>query len=138
MIIIIMLIVGAGAFYGGMRYESGKRPNASAFRNLSASDRQQFGANAGARFGAGSQPDGNSAAGEIISRDDQSMTIKLRDGGSKIIFYSDATEVGKFTTGSKEDLEIGKTAMVNGKANQDGSLTAQSIQIRPDAPGGSQ
>ena len=131
-IMIIMLVIGAGAFYGGMKYEKSRRQGAPAFGNLSAENRQKLSANAGARFGAGNQPGGNSAGGEIIARDDQSITIKLRDSGSKIIFYSDTTEVGKFATGGKEDLKIGKTVIINGKANQDGSITAESIQIRPD------
>ena len=58
--------------------------------------------------------------GEIISKDGQSIIVKLRDGGSKIVFCSENAEIGKFVSGSMSDLEVGKTVMVNGKANDDG------------------
>ncbi len=37
--------------------------------------------------------------GEIIGIDDNSLTLKLDTSGSKIIFYSDSTEIGKFMSG---------------------------------------
>ncbi len=134
-IIAVAVVVGGGAFFGGMKYAESKSPRFSRadFQNLSPEERQrriqEVGANVGEAFGdhAGG---GGFVAGEIISKDDKSVTIKLRDGGSKIVFYSNSTEIGKFVNGSASDLEIGKNVTVQGTSNSDGSITARTIQLR--------
>ena len=40
----------------------------------------------------------------------------------------------KSTTGVVSDLTTGENLMVNGTVNADGSITAQTIQIRPQIP----
>jgi hypothetical protein len=135
----VAVVVGSGAFYGGMKYVQGRGGRGN-FTNLTPEQRQQFMANTGAGFrggtgqGRGGTNGGDFTSGEIISKDDKSVTVKIRDGGSKIIFFSNTTEVGKFVNGTVIDLEIGKNVTVNGTVNQDGSITAQSIQIRPAVP----
>ncbi len=123
--VVSLAVVGGGAFYGGMLYKtsqvSAQRAGLTGMRN---------GAGGNSRFAAGA----SFISGDIISKDDQSMTIKMRDGSSRIIFYSDSTEVSKFVAGTLTDLTVGKTVMVNGKTNTDGSVTAQSIQLRPALP----
>lgn len=135
-----VVIVGAGSFYGGMRYANAKAPTGAngqqRFANLTPEERaarqQQFGA-AGARpFGGGANRGGTGVtAGEIINKDDKSITVKMMDGGSKIIFFSDATQIMKSTAGSPSDLTVGQQILATGTPNQDGSLTAQSLQLRP-------
>lgn len=134
-IAVVAVVVGGGAFYGGMKYAQGQGGRGN-FANLTPEQRQQFTANAGAGFREGvgqgrGGMNGGFTAGEIISKDDKSITLKMPDGGSKIIFYSDTTEVSKFTEGGAGDLVVGKNISVNGTSNQDGSVTAQTIQIRP-------
>lgn len=70
-------------------------------------------------------------AGEIISRDDKSVTVKLNDGGSRIVFLSESTKVIKSADAALVDLESGSKIFANGMPNQDGSITAQSIQLSP-------
>jgi len=135
-IIVVIVIVGGGAFYGGMKYQQNKNPmsgfSRQNFQNLSEEQRQQLQANAGGAFQGGNRAAGQGfLAGEVISKDAQSLIIKMQDGGSKIIFYSDSTEISKFVQGAVSDLEVGETVMINGTANQDGSITAKSIQLRP-------
>jgi hypothetical protein len=130
-----IVVVGAISFYGGMKYgQSTTSKNNSGmpnFQNLTSDQRQQMlGGTNGTRrsaTNAGSQ----FINGEIISKDDKSIIVKLRDGGSKIIFLSNTTSIGKTTDGVVGDLEVGEDVSVNGTANSDGSVVAQNIQIRP-------
>ncbi len=144
-IAVIIIIIGVGSFYGGIKY--GQKNNSAKnsvpdFQNMTAEQRQQVfqqfrgnGDTQGSRRnGAGSQNRGAFLSGEIISKDDKSVTIKLRDGGSKIIFLSGSTSIVKTTDGTVADLETGKQVTINGKDNSDGSVTAESIQIRPNLP----
>ena len=73
---------------------------------------------------------GGVTSGEVILKDDKSVTVKLSNGGSKIIFFSPTTEVVKSVKGLSEDLIVGEEIIVTGEANADGSLNAKSIQIR--------
>ncbi len=131
-VLVVGVIVGVASFYGGMKYDQSKTMAQRQGRL------QQFGgANISGGFrngngGVGRQ--GDFVSGDIIAKDEKSITIKMRDGGSKIVFFSDSTEVGKFVSGTSSDLVVGKSVTVMGKANQDGSLTAQSLQIRPMMP----
>lgn len=141
-VIATAVIVGGGAFYGGMQY--GKKNaaplwgNGQSSRNLSLEERQQrvqqFGGGLGVMGSNGVRAGnrgGDIVNGEVLTKDATSITVKLRDGGSKIVLFSDSTEIGKFARGTIEDVSAGETVTVSGKANTDGSVTAQSVQIRP-------
>jgi len=144
-VIATAVVVGGGAFFGGMKYAESKSPRGRVsqadfqnLQNLSPEERQQrlqeLGANAGGfrgRSGSGQRGGGGFTAGEIIAKDDKSITVKLQSGGSKIVFLSDSTEITKSAAGTLSDLEVGKNISVNGTANSDGSVTAQTIQLRP-------
>lgn len=81
----------------------------------------------------GSMRGGGFTTGTIVSQDDKSITISLpNNGGTKTIYISDTTTVAKSTTGKKTDLTTGSSVTITGQANQDGSIAAQSIQIRPE------
>ena len=138
--LLAFIAVGGGSFYGGMKYQENKSPttrggrNAANLYNLSPEERQAFQGMRGVGVRGGAPGGGGAVAGDIITTDDKSITVKLRDGGSKIVFLSDATEISKFATGTKTDLTIGTTVTARGNANPDGSVTAQSVQIRPTLP----
>ena len=113
--IIVALVVGAGGFFAGMRYQQSKNPTA-----------RNFG-----QRGQGFKP----VNGEIISQDDKSITVKLQDGSSKIILLTSTTTFNKSAEGSKADLKIGERVAVFGSENSDGSVTGQNIQLNPQFRG---
>lgn len=133
LIIIAVAVAGGGSFYGGMKYAQGK--GLRGFGNMTAEERQQRFGQIGDIAPNGQRGQGmGGVSGEIIAKDANSITVKLRDSGSKIVLFSDATEISKFVSGTSGDLAVGKTVMVTGKTNDDGSVTAQSIQLRPVIP----
>ncbi len=68
--------------------------------------------------------------GEIMSRDGNSMTIRMRDNtGSKNVINPESVNVYKSIRGSMEDLTPGMSISITGKQNTDGSIESQSIQI---------
>lgn len=123
-LIVGFVLVAGGAFYSGIQYDKNKAPSAAA--------QQNSGRMGG--FGRGNGMGGGPSGGEIITKDDTSVTVKLRDGGSRIIFYSPSTSIMKTDAGTAKDLAIGQQIFANGTTNADGSITAQSIQIRAAAP----
>jgi hypothetical protein len=128
-IVIVAIIIVGLAFFAGMRIGKGKNTTALTMQQRFAQDGTgNFRGGTGTRNGAG-----NFAGGQIIAKDDKSITVQIQGGGSKIIFYSATTEIGKTVTGTTADLEIGKTVTATGTTNSDGSITAQSIQLRPQS-----
>lgn len=125
--IVGILVVGGAGFYGGMLYGKGLNKSTDRFAG------QGF-PNGGSGMivrGNGVQS-GGMVNGEVIAQDEKSITVKGRDGGSKIVFVSGTTEIGKMVQGSLADLAVGTQVTVLGTANADGSITAQSVQLRPE------
>lgn len=138
-VVVSVIIAGGGGFFGGMKYAQSKGA-AGSLKNLSADQRQQQfqqirggqnGTTAGTRR-AGNGQGGGFLSGDVLSKDDKSITIKLPDGSTKIVFYSGTTSVGKAVVGTAADLSNGQQVTVAGTTNADGSVTAQQIQIRPE------
>ncbi len=125
-IAIALLVVGLGiGFFGGMQYQKGQGEKIG-----SSQGNQQ-----GRRF-AGQNGVNRSVAGEIISLDASSITVKLTDGCSKIVLLSGQTQLNKAEVVLKSDLKVGERIAVFGFANSDGSVTAQNIQLNPQTRGG--
>jgi len=123
--IIIAVVLIAISFFAGSKYSQREASAAS------TNSRTAF-AGGGAGFrGLRGGANGGGASGEVISKDSQSITVKMRDGSSKIIFVGDNTPVMKAVSGSLSDIKVGSQITSIGTTNSDGSITAQSIQIHP-------
>ncbi len=134
------LCLGVG-FFAGTKYQSQKP---AAFVNQFSRQGQQsqrgqqlpggtrqtaIGANIANR--GGSRP----VAGEIMSSDTKSLTVKQPDGSNKIVLLSASTQINKAQAATITDLKVGEKVSVFGTANPDGSVTAQNVQLNPMMPG---
>ncbi len=136
-VVVALIVVGGGSFYGGMQYDK------SVTAQARASARGQFGGGAGGngQGGQGGQQrsgmiggrgqGGGFVIGEVLSKDDKSLTVKTPDGGSTIIYFSSSMNVRKADIGSLSDLVVGQQVMINGKNSPDGSILADTISITP-------
>lgn len=124
-IVVVALIVGAGGFFAGMKYQQSKSPTGR-FGNPQGNRNGQF-----QQRNQGFRP----VNGEILSQDDKSITVKLQDGSSKIVFLTDTTSFSKSAEGSKSDLKTGEKVAVFGTDNSDGSVIAQNVQLNPQLRG---
>jgi hypothetical protein len=141
LIVVVAIVVGSASFFGGMKY--GEMKNREVFKDvgdrfadLSPDERQARMQQLGA-VGAGGlreRSGGGFISGEILSKDDKSITVKLRDGGSKIVLFSSATQIMKSSSGSADDLKTGESVTATGTSNEDGSISAKSIQLQPNMP----
>lgn len=77
---------------------------------------------------------GGAVTGQVVSKDDKSVTVKLADGSTKIVLLQDATTYRRQSEAKAEDMEAGSQIAVIGTANSDGSTTAKQIEINPILP----
>src|SRR5690349_4330068 len=125
--VIALLVVGGGSFYAGTKYQAMQRGNFAA--GFGGQNGQAF----RQRFGNGQNA--SAVRGQIISNDNGTITVKMRDGSTKLVVLSSSATIMKATSGSKDDLKSGEEVMIFGTSNSDGSVTAQTISINPMLPG---
>jgi len=118
---VLALVIAGGAFWGGYAVGGSSKPNTFGLMdkdgNLQSRQTRMGGV-------------GSALSGEIVSVDDGMMTIKTREGSSRVVLMGQSISVGKVVSGSGDDLVAGTNVMISGILNTDGSMTAQSIQIR--------
>ena len=126
-IVIVALLVGGGlGFFGGMQYQKSQRT--AGFAQFANGPGGFAGRGSGA---GGARTRGNGAEGTILSVDNNSITVKLADGSSKIVLLTSSTSINKAAQATTSDLAVGTTVAAFGTTNTDGSITATNVQINP-------
>ena len=113
--LIILILVATTAFYVGMKYQQSKMPQGVFFQG----------------GGQTAQARERMLSGEVISKDEKSLTLKLPNGSIRIIFLSEKTEFLKMTEGNLNDIEAGKQIMIIGNQTTEGAFVAEQIQLSP-------
>jgi hypothetical protein len=134
LIVGVLVLIGI-SFYGGNKYAQAKGGNMG--NRTFAARIGAEGQMPGQRNFRNGMGGGSFVAGKILAKDANSITLETANmmggttqTGSKIVLYTDKVEVSKMVDGTVADLEVGKQVTVNGTPNSDGSLTAESIQLR--------
>lgn len=132
--LVAIVVVGGLMFFAGTKYSVGQS-TANNFMGQTAGGQGQGqgGARRNVQGGRGGAM-GGFTTGEVLSKDDKSITLKLNSGGSKLIFLTSSTKVMKSTEGAMTDLKVGDNVSTNGTPNADSSINAESVQIRPAMP----
>ena len=122
---VLLLLVAAGAFYGGMRFQgmrsSGTRANF--FANRGGADGANFGGGGGRRSNMGQI---KSIEGNVIIVSTQQERLQVT--------VTDATKYQRLVDGKLDDLQVGANIIVRGESDANGVVNAVSIQLVDPVP----
>jgi len=122
-LVVVAIVFAGGGFFGGMKYQASKTPAVMARTGASGP-----GAFAGRR--AGGANGASFISGQVLSVSGSTITVKSTNGGSQVAVLAPSTQYRKAVDGASSDVVVGSQVTITGSTNSDGSLTAQSVQIR--------
>jgi len=128
-IAVVALVVGIGMGYAGANVFLSGAPGQNMQGNFSAIK----GGNLNS-MRAGGTANGGMLSGTVATKDSESITINTKDGSSHVVLITTATSFLKSVSGEESDVAVDATVIVSGTTNSDGSITAQSVQIRTADP----
>jgi hypothetical protein len=133
--VLLVIVVAAGSFYGGMVYgknhaettlpiagEGGEFPG----------PRGQFGqrgSQVGAEEGQLLRDQSGMLFGEIQSIGDGELTVTDANGEQITVYVAGTTLIQKQAEVTLADLEEGETVIISGNRDDDGNITARSLQV---------
>lgn len=117
-IFILVILVALVSFYGGMKFKEMRlRKNFSSLRGNFNQEGRTFSPRAGF------------LTGTIISKDNESFTIKTERGETRVVFLTDQTKFLRSQEISKDEIQQGQRVMVNGRESSNNVFTAQLVQL---------
>jgi len=128
----LVLVVGVGGVFGGMTFQKSQTQSTGMGQFGGPGGGPGFGGPGGyggMRNGMNRQGMGRPVSGKIIEKDDNSITVKMDDGSTKIVMVPSSSTVNKASKATKEDLKVGENVMVMGTTNSDGSVSATNINL---------
>lgn len=141
LIVAAFLLAAAGSFYGGMVYgkqqagatfAAGLPPDGQAvFIGGRTGDGQGFRGRGQGGLAGGAEAQAGMTFGQIESIDGNTLMVTDRNGNDLMVQVAETTLIEKNASVSVEDLAIGDTVIVSGNTNDDGSVTARSVQVAP-------
>ena len=128
--VLLLLVVAAGAFYGGMRFQgmrsSGTRANF--FANRGGADGANFGGGGGGR---------RSNMGQIKSIEGNVIIVSTQQERLQVT-VTDTTKYQRLVDGKLDDLQVGANIIVRGESDANGVVNgvvnAVSIQLADSVP----
>lgn len=143
--IIVVLVVGGGAFVGGMAFERsrGAGIRESFFAERGIGEPGDFREGQGGQRGFGGFRNeqnggqfqeggfGRGAFGEISSIEGDTLLLSTAQNVTTVIL-SDETTITQFVTGALDDLQPNQRITVIGQRNDDDEIVAVAIQILPE------
>lgn len=134
LVLIATVFIICSSFYAGVRYEKNVKipfesrltAGLSNIRNQSVSAPRAL----GNRFQRDAE--GGNISGKVVSNENNTVTVQLQNGGTKLVIVPLSAVVTKSNVVKISDITNDQYVMVSGKINTDGSITAQSIQIRAE------
>ena len=137
-IIIGGIVLVVLAFWAGTAYANhNSKSRMTAQTGMMTGGRGNFGGAQGmpGAIRGGANAGGGFVGGTVLSKTDTTITVQNQNGGSKIILVSPTTAVSKSAQGSITDVAVGSSILATGTTNSDGSITAQTLQLRPEGTG---
>lgn len=138
---VVLLVIAAASFYGGMVYGKSQAADSvtaapagfpAAVVPLNGQPGDLLGQRPLGQNGAGgfAAPAGMTF-GQIEAIDGNTLTVTTQAGGTRTVQVTDTTLIEKNASVAVSDLAAGDTVIVSGSDNDDGSITARSVQVAP-------